>query len=105
MTSTVEQLVEQIRVATDYQKNKHALKEKILTDLHLVHAGGLFLISPAILAFVTTWPDNTLFLEDVYSNPIKINRDEFLTAAREHYQSIMNLWHIEHDKLKQIRKI
>lgn len=105
MTSTVEQLVEQIRVATDYQKNKYALKEKILTDLHLVHAGGLFLINPATLAFVATWPHETLFLEDVYSNPISINRDEFLTVAREHYQSVMNLWHIEHDKLKQIRKI
>ena len=32
--STPEQLVNQIRLATDYQKNKHALKEKILTDFN-----------------------------------------------------------------------
>lgn len=103
--STPEQLVNQIRVATDYQKNKRALREKIQTDLHLVHCEGLFLIDANLLAFLATWPDDELYLEDVYSNPIKINRRELLTQARQHYQSVMNAWHIEHERLKQIRKI
>lgn len=103
--STPEQLVNQIRLATDYQKNKHALKEKILTDLHLAYNGGLFLIDTSLLAFLATWPSDELHLEDVYNNPIHINRSELLTLAQQHYQMVMNSWHIEHEKLKQIRKI
>ena len=102
--STPEQLVNQIRVATDYQKNKRELREKIQTDLHLAYCGGLFLIDPNLLAFLATWPDDELYLEDVYNNPIKINRQELLTQAQQHYQSTMNAWHIEHERLIQIRK-
>ena len=101
----VNDLVEQIRLATDFQINKRLLKESITTDLHLAYNGGLFLLTPSILAFVTTWPENELFLEDVYSNPIKIQRDDFLTQAREHYHSVMNTWHIKHDELRKIRKV
>ncbi len=55
MPTNPEQLVEQIRVATNYQKNKQALKAKILTDLHLAYAGGLFLIDTDLLAFLATF--------------------------------------------------
>jgi hypothetical protein len=71
----------------------------------MVYGNGMFLISPTILSFVATWPDETLYLEDVYENPIEINRDEFLYNARLHYQTVMNTWHQKHNELKQIRKI
>lgn len=100
-----EQLVEQIRVATDYQINKKTLKEKILTDLHLPYNGGLFLIDQNLLSFLATWPDDELFLEDVYENPIKINRSELLEKARQCYCAAMNSWHQQHEELKRIRKI
>ena len=105
MNTTVNDLVNQIRVATDYQKNKLALREKILTDLHLAHNGGLFLITVELLAFLATWPNEDVYLEDVYKNPIKVTRNELLTLAQAHYQSVMNSWNIQHDELKQIRKI
>ena len=101
----VNELVEQIKQATDYQTNKRLLKEKILTDLHLAYNGGLFLLNPALLAFVTTWPNQDLYLEDVYSNPIAVQRDDFLTQAREHYHTVMNSWHIQHEELRKIRKV
>lgn len=104
MTSPAE-LVEQIRIATDYQTNKRLLKEKIATDLHMAYNGGLFLLSPSLMAFVATWPSTELYLEDVYENPIAVDREEFLTQAQEQYHSVMNSWHIEHEKLKRIRKV
>lgn len=102
---TPDQIANEIKLSTDYQINKRLLKEKITTDLHLVYNSGLFLLSPAIVAFVATWPDQELFLEDVYNNPISIQRDEFLTQAREQYHSVMNSWHIQHEELKRIRKV
>lgn len=105
MSDTLNQLVDQIRVATDYQKNKQSLRDKILTDLHLPYAGGLFLIDMNLLAFLATWPSDELYIQDIYGNPIHVVRQELLSQAQQHYQSVMNTWHIEHEKLKHIRKI
>lgn len=102
--STPEQLIEQIRVATDYQINKRALKEKILTDLHLTYSGGLFLVDQTLLAFLATWPNEDLHIEDVYGNPIAVNRTEILEQAQQCYQAAMNSWHQQHEELKKIRK-
>jgi hypothetical protein len=101
----VDLLVKQIRQATDFQKNKLILREKIQTDLHLAHAGGLFKITPELIAFVKTWPVDELYLEDTYNNPIKIDRQTFLVQAQQHYQLVMNRWHNEYEELKKIRKV
>lgn len=105
MTTEIDNLVNEVRQATDYQINKRILKEKIKTDLHLAYNNGMFLVSQELLAFVATWPDERLFLEDTYENPVEINREEFLLLARMHYQTVMNTWHQQHAELKRIRKI
>lgn len=104
MNTTVENLVAQIKQSTDYQINKKILKEKIQTDLLLPYNNGLFLITPMILAFVATWPEEILYLEDSFENPVEIKRDDFLYHARLHYQTLMNVWHQQHEELKRIRK-
>lgn len=98
-------IVDQIKQATDYQANKKILREKICTDLHLVHNGGLFFITPELLAFLQTWPGDEVFLEDTHQNPIKINKNSFLVQAQEHYQQVMNEWHIQYEELRKIRKV
>lgn len=103
--SNVQKIVDQIKQSTDYQINKRLLKEKIVTDLHLPYNNGLFLVKPELIAFLATWPDEKLYLEDVYENPIELNRDEFLYHCRLHYQTLMNKWHQQHEELKRIRKI
>jgi hypothetical protein len=103
--SNINLLVDEIRLATDYQINKRILREKIQTDLHLTHNGGLFKITPELLGFVKTWPVDEIFLEDVYQNPVQIDKQIFLVTAQQHYQQVMNRWHNEHEELKKIRKI
>lgn len=103
--SNINQLVETIRLATDYQINKEILREKILTDLHVPYNGGLFLVSQELLSFLATYRFTTIYLEDTYHNPIEVDRDEFRNICEEHYQRVMNRWHQEHAKLKQIRKV
>jgi hypothetical protein len=103
--NTVQNLVQQVKLSTDYQTNKRILKEKILTELHMPYGNGLFLLTPTLLAFAATWPDEILYLEDVYENPIEIHRLEFLEKARAHYQQAMNEWHQQHEDLKRIRKV
>jgi hypothetical protein len=105
MNTEIENLVAQVRQATDYQTNKIMLREKMQTDLHFTHNGGLFKITPELLAFVATWPVDELYLEDTYQNPIQIDRSVFLITAQQHYQKVMNTWHQQHDELKKIRKV
>ncbi len=101
----LDNIVAEIRLATDFQTNKRILREKIQTDLHMTHNGGMFKVTPELLAFVKTWPVDELYLEDVYENPIKIERQTFLVTAQQHYQTVMNEWHQEYENLKKIRKI
>ena len=103
--SDLNQLIQEIRLATDYQVNKRILREKIQTDLHMTHNGGMFKITPELLAFVNTWSVDELYLEDVYENPIRIDRQTFLVTAQQHYQTVMNTWHQQYEELKKIRKI
>jgi hypothetical protein len=101
----VDQLKTQLKQATDYQVNKRILREKILTDLHFAHNGGLFKVTPELLAFVSTWPTDVIYLEDTYQNPIEIDKQVFLVTAQQHYHKVMNRWHEEHEQLKKVRKI
>lgn len=103
--SDINNIVTEVRLATDFQKNKQILREKIQTDLHMTHRGGMFKITPGLLAFVKTWPVDEIYLEDVYENPVLIDRQVFLVTAQQHYQTVMNQWHHEHEELKKIRKI
>jgi len=103
--SEINQIVEEIRLATDFQINKRILREKIQTDLHMTHNGGMFKITPELLAFVQTWPVEELYIEDIYQNPVQINRQVFLITAQQHYQTVMNRWHHEYEDIKKIRKI
>ena len=103
--SEINDLVEEIKLATDFQINKKILREKIQTDLHMAHNGGLFKITPELIAFIKTWPVDEIYLEDTYQNPVMVDRQTFLVTAQQHYQLVMNRWHNEYEQLKKIRKI
>lgn len=105
--SDINNIVEQVRLATDYQINKQILREKMLTDLHVPYNGGLFKVTPEIIMFANLQTLNeNFYLEDVYHNPIHIvSPVEFTKLCNEQYQKVMNRWHQEHNELKRIRKV
>lgn len=103
--SDLNKLTQEIRLATDYQVNKRILREKIQTDLQVTHNGGLFKVTPELIAFLNIWVTDELFLEDTYQNPIKVNRTELLDLCKQHYQMVMNTWHIQHEEIKRARKV
>lgn len=101
----INELVEQIKQSTDYQTNKQILREKIQTDLHFAYNSGLFKASPELIAFLNCYDLDEMYIEDTYQNPIRVNREELLALAKEHYQMAMNAWHIQHEELKRARKV
>jgi hypothetical protein len=102
----INELVAEVKLATDYQINRQILREKIQTDLHFAFNGGLFKASPELIAFVNSWDHEHMVLEDTYGNPIEIeNTKLFLVQTKQHYQQVMNRWHQQHAELRRIRKI
>ena len=90
--------------AFEHAVYRKQLRERIQAELVIAHGGGMFKITPELLAFVQTWPDDILYLEDIYGNPIQLNKQTFLTTAQQHYQAVMNDWHNEFEKSKRIRR-
>lgn len=104
--SEINNIVTQVKQATKYQANKRTLKESITAELHMPYNGGLFFITPALLAFVATWPAGPeLFIEDSYENPIEVDKQVFLVKAQQHYLAVMNSWHQQSTELKNARKV
>ncbi len=105
--TNINDIVAEVKLATDYQINRQILREKIQTDLHVAYNGGLFKVTPEIIMFSNLQTLNEHFyLEDVYHNPIHIvNPLEFTRLCNEHYQKVMNRWHQQHAELRRIRKI
>ena len=103
--SETSNIVARVRLATDFNTNKQILRERIQTDLHFAHNGGMFKITPELLAFVQSWPIEELYLEDVYQNPVAVDKQVFLVTAQQHYHRVMNEWHQQHDELRKIRKV
>lgn len=101
---SIDTIVNQVKSATDFQLNRRLLRERIQNDLHVPYSGGLFKITPDLIAFVNSWDTEIIYLEDIYKNPIELNREDFLTTIKDHYQRIMNRWHQEFNELKKIRK-
>jgi len=90
--------------AFDHALYRKQLRERIQAELVMTANGGMFKITPELLAFVQTWPVEELYLEDVHGNPIKLDKQTFLIRAQQHYQTVMNAWHIEFEQSKRIRK-
>ena len=101
----IDQVITEIKQKTDYHINKRILKEKIQTDLHIPYNNGLFKITQDLIAFLNSWDDEELILEDVYETPIVINRVEFLTKCKQHYYKVMNTWYVQHEQIKRERKV
>jgi len=101
----ISNLIEVTKLSTKYQINTRILREKIQTDLHVVYNNGMFLVTPELIAFLSVWSDDVIYLEDIYKNPIEANRSELLKICQQHYQKVMNAWHQQYAELKQVRKI
>ena len=102
---TLNALVQDIRQATDYQRNKLKLKEQIQTDLLLPYENGLFKATPELMCFLSAWDEDTVFVEDTYGNPILCKRLELLAQCKQQYSMVMNRWHQQHEQLQRQRKI
>jgi hypothetical protein len=87
----------------NHNSAKKYLKEKYENKLIIAEQGGLWKITPELIAVLVIYPSKTLILLDMYDNPISINKNAFLSKASSLYDSVMAEYQVEWDELKTKR--
>ena len=100
-----DQAREQVSLAIDQTRLKEQLKQRVKLQLVLNYAGGTFMISTELLAFLHLYKDRQqVVLPDAYTNPVLIdNIAEFTDQCMARYEETMNEWHAEYAKIKTLR--
>lgn len=82
----------------DFARNKQLLREKYQSKLKIVYEGGMWEASPQLITLLSLYSEKeSLVLEDLYQNPVKINPGELLSIVKQHWQEQMNAWLIEYE--------
>ena len=85
-----ESLVAHARARFDHEAAKRVLREKYQAKLIFAYNGGMFRVTPELLAFVQSWPIEELYLKDLYDNPVEVDKQVFLVKIQQHYHEQMN---------------
>jgi hypothetical protein len=97
-------IITQIRSRFDHAAAKKILKEKYHARMLFAHAGGMWRAGPELQSTIfSCGQSDTVVLEDLYQNPVKINTTELMKLSQERWQEQMNAWEVEWTKLQKQR--
>jgi ligand-binding sensor domain-containing protein len=96
-------LIASARNRFNHNSAKKYLQEKYESKLIIAEQGGLWKITPELIAVLAIYPSKTLILQDMYGNPIQVNKNAFLSKASSVYDSVMTEYKIEYDELQSKR--
>ena len=98
-----EKLVAHARARFDHAAARRTLKEKYEAKMLFAYAGGMWRAGPEQLTVLSTCPDETAVLLDLYETPVRVNVTELFAQAHSHWQEQMNAWRVEHENLNRNR--
>ena len=100
----VNQLEQYAQARFEHAVAKRNLKERIEAELHITHNGGMFRAEQNLIAFLNSWEDNSLYMIDMYDNPIQVDRKTLLTEAKRANQYAINSYYTQYEQLKTTRR-
>lgn len=100
---TTKVLVNTARERFYHSESRIYLTEKYKNKLNIPMAGGLWQITPELIAFLRTSTKQKEILVDSYGNPVEVDVGELLSLASETYSAVMGEWLDEHRKLSKFR--
>ena len=98
-----DELITHARTRFDHATARRTLKEKYQARLIFAYRGGMWQAGPELLAVLTTCPDETSVLLDLYETPVKIDVRELELATQQRWQEQMNAWLVEYDEQSKNR--
>ena len=97
------ELISQAKARYNHQQSRIALQSKYSAELTTTYGGGLWEVTPELIAFISALSDKEIILKDSYDNPIKVNREEILELLKTKYNTVMLEWYNEHQSLSKLR--
>lgn len=97
------QLLTEVKARFNHNSAKAYLKDKYESKLCIADQGGLWKITPELIAAVNGFNTDSIVLVDSYGNPVKVNRANLLTKLEKTYADVMEQWHIEWSTLEKAR--
>jgi hypothetical protein len=99
-------LAENIRKRFDHAQARRMLKEKYSSKMIFTHAQGMWqagadLITQCNLCIANGHSEPVL--EDIHSNPVKVDAEQLKQLALERWQEQMNAWLAEFNKINAKR--
>jgi len=103
-TLNLEQALSFANYQTVLNQQRQQLKQKFLTDCIIAYNGGLFKISPEFILSVQNLGSNWVL--DLNNNPVLIeDLSNFVTVAKDSYQSAIETYGQSYQKLKTKRNV
>ena len=96
-------LITTARTRFSHNSAKKYIKEKYDNKLIIAEQGGLWKITPELIAILAIYPSKSLILIDMYDNPITVNKNAFLSKVSSVYDSVMAEYQAEWEELKNKR--
>ena len=88
----------------DRAAHKKNLREAAHAQLTVPFAGGLFIASPTLIAFLGACNEDIVYIEDSYNNPVQADRVELLNLISTTYRDVVSNWYDELQKSNRIRR-
>ncbi|MCX7592724.1 MAG: hypothetical protein N2235_02970 [Fischerella sp.] len=105
----INSIQEYSRRSFEFQTSKRLIYEKLGQNLTIAYSykndSGLFKADPELIAFLSSFDDIEMILEDLYNNPVLVNRSELLDIAKKTYKLATNTWYTEFNNLKQVKNL
>lgn len=96
-------ILSQAKARFSHDQNKQYLKNKYESKFIVANQGGLWKSTPELQGYLASRSDETVILQDLYDNPIMVNREELYFKLREAYEDNMAAWYLEYQELKNNR--
>ena len=98
-----DQLITHGRARFEHAAARRLIREKYQAKLTFAYAGGMWRSGPEMITLLSLYDDQSIVIQDLYENPVRINAKELCEIMRSRWQEQMTAWLIEYDQLSKNR--
>jgi hypothetical protein len=96
---STQNLITQTRARFNANYQKIQLVEKYEAKLIFAFENGLWKADASLIGTLNSFQESTIVLLDMYKTPIKVNRVELLSKAKQIYVETTNQWYVEYQSI------
>jgi hypothetical protein len=96
-------LFQHARARFEHESARRLLREKYESKMLFAYQEGMWRAGPELITLLQSCQETDLVLLDLYSTPVRINRQELCELAVSRWQEQMTAWLLEYQDLQNKR--